>query len=71
MTCGKCPAGRRYGAGGIWCRQYGMIIREEHECTREGWKEYEGFDDQRGESGDQAEVRLTVLSGAGEMQDVF
>lgn len=36
MKCKNCPEGRRYAAGSILCTWYGMIIREDHECTGEG-----------------------------------
>ena len=30
MKCGKCPEGRRYAEGSIFCTLYGIIIREDH-----------------------------------------
>ena len=36
MKCKDCAEGKRYAAGSVFCKQYGMIIREEHECIREG-----------------------------------
>lgn len=39
MTCRECAEGRRFSDGGIYCVQYGMIIRESHECTLPGAKE--------------------------------
>ena len=36
-------------SGSIECLLYGMIIREEHECTREGGKRYDDAADPRDE----------------------
>lgn len=36
MTCRECARGRRYADGAVNCILYGMIIREDHECKREG-----------------------------------
>lgn len=36
MKCKRCPQGRRFAIGSIECRRYGIIIREDHEGTREG-----------------------------------
>jgi hypothetical protein len=49
MRCRECPAGRRFSAGSVFCLQYGIIIREDHECSREGWKHFERDEDQREE----------------------
>lgn len=38
MTCRECPKGRRMANRAVWCIPFGMFIREDHECTREGWK---------------------------------
>ena len=78
MRCGDCPAAKRIGSRRIECVQYGMILLESHECTREGWKSYgRGRDGgPRGEvreetgffdySGGTAEEMQRVLSGSGE-----
>ena len=47
MKCMECHQGRRFAEGSIYCRIYGMIIRESHECKREGWKIHDDDDDQR------------------------
>ena len=60
MICKDCPAGKRFtrrGHGCVECIQYGMILVEDHECEREGRKEYERKDDQRGEGKDETEIR--------------
>jgi len=59
MKCKDCPAGKkitRRSRGCVECIQYGMILLEDHECTREGWKEYERDDDQRGEGEAETEI---------------
>ena len=59
MKCKDCPAGKkitRRSQGCVECIQYGMILLEDHECTREGWKEYERNDDQRGEGEAETEI---------------
>lgn len=38
MTCRECARGKRYADGAVNCLLYGMIIREDHECNREGRK---------------------------------
>ena len=39
MRCRECVHARRFSAEGIYCVQYGMIIRNGHECTLPGAKE--------------------------------
>ncbi len=41
MTCRRCPEGRRYAPGSVYCRIYGMILTEEHECRRRAGKAHE------------------------------
>ncbi len=36
MKCKECAEGKRFADGSVYCIHYGMIIREDHECTREG-----------------------------------
>ena len=36
MTCEKCANARRFAEGGVWCVEYGMIIRADHECRLKG-----------------------------------
>lgn len=52
MTCGKCPEGRRYAEGSTYCVLYGMIIRDEHECTREGGQRHDRAAEDHGEDGE-------------------
>ena len=35
MKCRQCPEGRRFASGSVNCLRYGIIIREDHEGTRE------------------------------------
>ena len=49
MICKNCPEGRRFAAGSIECPLYGIIIREDHEGTREGCKQHDRDEDYGGE----------------------
>ena len=44
MKCKRCPEGRRFARGSIECRRYGIIIRADHEGTREGCETHAGED---------------------------
>ena len=65
MKCRDCHQARRFGEGAVFCVIYGMIIREDHECTREGWKIHDEDDDQRGESADETEIQRGRGGAAG------
>ena len=41
MICKNCPEGRRFARGSIECLLYGIIINENHKCTREGGKRHD------------------------------
>ena len=56
MTCGRCPEGRRFADGGVWCVMYGMILRENHECRLEGGKRHEQDAGGGADGGGEAEV---------------
>lgn len=56
MKCRECAEGKRISEDGIWCIQYGMIIREEHECRLKGGRPRGDDDDQHREGGDEAEI---------------
>lgn len=46
MICKFCPAGRRHTRNGhrcVNCLLYGIVVREDHECTREGWKDFDRY----------------------------
>jgi len=52
MICRECKHGRRITRreqACVYCLLYGMIIRENHECTRKGAALRDGDDDQREE----------------------
>ena len=36
MKCRECAEGRKYAEGSVFCIQYGMIVRADHECIRDG-----------------------------------
>ena len=57
MKCVKCPEGRRFAEGSIYCTLYGMVIREEHEGKREGCLAHEGDPDQLRDSEDGTEIQ--------------
>ena len=42
MKCRQCPEGRRFARGSVECPYYGIIIREDHEGTRERCISHEG-----------------------------
>ena len=44
MKCKRCPEGRRFARGSVECLLYGMIIREDHEGTREGCLQHDADD---------------------------
>ena len=41
MLCKECDHARRFNGSGIYCVFYGMILREDHRCTREGARKRE------------------------------
>ena len=75
MKCRDCHQAKKIAAGAVLCVIYGMIISEDHECTREGWQIHDEDDDQRGEGDDETEIQrgrggaadagAGVLSGSG------
>lgn len=47
MICKRCPASKRMlrnGHGCVMCLIYGIIVRDNHECTRDGWKHFKRDD---------------------------
>lgn len=78
MTCGKCPEGRRFAAGSVFCLLYGMIIRETHKCTRDGGNRHDRDGDHSTDGEGKAELQEdscgadgsvpVVLSGSGERE---
>lgn len=45
MKCKECAEGKKYAEGSILCIQYGIIIRADHECIREGRRRREREDE--------------------------
>lgn len=56
MKCTECRHSRRFAEDAVMCVHYGMIIRADHECEREGHEARDEDEDQRGEGRDEAEV---------------
>lgn len=72
MICKNCPEGRMYATGSVFCTLYGMIIREDHECYREGGKRHAGEPGgDRENSTDQTELQQDGGNAAGGMPGVF
>ena len=49
------------------CIQYGMILKADHECEKEGWKEYDGGEDQGGEVFGETELFSAAGEDSGEV----
>ena len=81
MICKDCPEAKRFAPGSVICLFYGMIIREDHNCTLERGRKHErdGNYRERGENGSglQEDGRPDtgcvprVLSGSGECGSIF
>ena len=72
MICRECPEGRRYAEGSIFCTWYGIIIRENHECSREGGKRHDGEPGIESRNGtNRAELQQNGGNAAGGMPGVF
>lgn len=43
MKCKECAEGKKHSAASVFCIQYGIVMRADHECTLEGARirEYE------------------------------
>ena len=80
MTCKRCPEGRRFAKGCTYCRWYGMILPDEHECRQERGKTHERNDHYRLEGYDGPEIQHNggwfagggenVLPGPGEREGI-
>ena len=57
MKCKNCPEGRRFAEGSTYCVLYGMIIRDEHECIREGGRRHDRDGDHGAEGTDGTEIQ--------------
>ena len=36
MKCRECAEGKKHSAASVFCIQYGIVVRADHECDREG-----------------------------------
>ncbi len=57
MKCKRCPEGRRFAAGCTFCRWYGMILPDEHECRQERGRFHERNNHYRHEGYDGPRLR--------------
>ena len=74
MICAECPAGRKILRNDhrcVVCIPYGMILKENHECRREGWKEYERDQDHGERERGETELQEDSRGSAGEMPGVL
>ena len=53
MKCSECGNGRRFAAGSVYCRVYGMIIRKDHECRLKGAKQRDRDEDHGADIGEE------------------
>jgi len=59
MICFACPAAKRINRNGhrcVRCMVYGMILKDDHKCDREGWKGYERPESDGGEGDGETEL---------------
>ena len=74
MRCRDCPAGRKIRRNDhkcVVCIPYGMILKEDHECQREGWKDFERDEDHRAERGEETGLPEDGGGAAGEVPGVL
>ncbi len=71
MKCKRCPEGRRFAAGCTFCRWYGMILPDEHECRQERGRFHERNNNYRHEGYDGPTVRENGGWFAGGLPDVL
>ena len=57
MKCIRCPEGRRFAEGCTYCRWYGMILPDEHECRQERGKFHERSNNYRHEKYNGPKIR--------------
>lgn len=46
MTCPECVYGRRFAEGSAYCRIYGMILSESHDCRLNGAVKRDGTEEE-------------------------
>lgn len=71
MKCKDCQEARRHMNGSVSCILYGMIIDENHECTREGGKRNDGAADQRNDGESEDETGEDGRGAVGTVQKVL
>ena len=71
MRCAECRRGRRFAVGSVYCRLYGMIIREDHECGMKGGLRREGNESDRHQGEDETELQEDGAGAAGRLQIVL
>ena len=57
MRCRECAEAKKYADGSRYCRQYGIIIREDHICIRDGHRKREEETEDNWEAIDALEER--------------
>ena len=70
MKCKECAEAKRYAEGSVLCIQYGIIIRADHECIREGGRKRTDDDDRR-DGGGETELQDDSWEAIDRMQRVF
>ena len=74
MICRDCPAGRRITRNDhrcVVCIPYGMILKEDHECQREGWRDFERDEDHRAERGQETGLQEDGGGAPGEVREFY
>lgn len=74
MICKDCPAGKRILRNGhrcVRCRLYGMILKEDHNCDREGWEDYVRLYDLNGDGEEEAGLQVNSNGTAPEVPGVL
>lgn len=57
MRCRDCAEAKKYAEGSVFCKQYGIIIRADHICIRDGHREKEEETEDNWEAIDALEER--------------
>ena len=70
MICRNCPAAKRTLRNGhrcVMCIVYGMILKEDHNCDREGWEDYVRLYDLNGDGEEEAGLQVNSNGTAPEV----
>ena len=57
MRCRECAEAKKYAEGSRYCTQYGIIIRDDHICIRDGHRKREEETEENWEAIDALEER--------------